>query len=127
LEFDSTLFLNQFWKKWWRHAKKYKDPVNLEVGTCLRLLHRLNDDSLRMAANFHLVWEPYARAMTMGSQNSEQCQHFPTHGKSFPPLTTVPAKGGGRGMKWADLLYECDAVGPQTDKHLLQSPISGHF
>jgi hypothetical protein len=61
-----------------------------------------------MAANFHLVWEPYARAMTMGSQNSEQCPNFPTHGKSFPPLTTVLAKGSGHRMKWADLWYECD-------------------
>jgi hypothetical protein len=110
LEFDSTLFLSQFWKKWWRHAKKLKDFVNWEVGTCLRLLLCLNGDSLLMAANFHLVWEPYARAMTMGSQNGEQCPNFPTRGKSFPPLTTVPVKGGGHGMKWADLLYECDAV-----------------
>jgi hypothetical protein len=57
-----------------------------------------------------LVWEPYVRAMTMGSQNGEQCPNFPTRGKSFPPLTTVPAKGGERGMIWADPLYECDAA-----------------
>ncbi len=82
-EFDSTLFLNRFWKKWCPHAKKSKNLVNLEMGTCLQLLHCVNGDSLRMAANFHLVWEPYARAMTMGIQNSEQCPNFSTHRKSF--------------------------------------------
>ena len=88
---------------------KHTEKSDQKLKKNFSVLAGLNSDSIRMAANYHLVLEPYARAITMGSQSNERCPNFLARRKFFLLLTAAPAKGIGHGMKWADLLYECDA------------------